>query len=290
MKLEIDKIPLSEISYDTFVENYLIPEKPLIITGIKSRENQEITSEYVKKYFQDISQKSIGWYDAPLNLSDKTLPSFLHQVFAREDISLRTLPMRIFMQPSGHKTLYHYDGNSLHGFNLQIKGKKHWYLISPHTPTDFAPLMFVALVGKSFIPDADKYDYYEFETSAGEMLFLPRYWVHSVSTRAEENINYNWVMTPTFPNNTSPLGRRESELLFLRKKIPFINRFLVDAYDEYGGAGETIIEEYIKDIGYIRMCIRIAKEIAQIPKTLLLFKEIKRMASEFEKNNFKVEG
>lgn len=290
MKLVIDKIPLVKISYDRFVKEYLLPEKPLIITGVGDRNIDEITSKYVKKYFQDTSKKSIGWYDAPLNPSDKTIPSFLHQIFARKDMSIRALPMRLFMQPLGHKTLYHYDGNSLHGFNLQIKGKKHWQLISPHTPTDFAPLMFVSLVGKTFVPDADKYDYYEFETTAGEMLFLPRYWIHSVSTRAEENINYNWVMTPTFPNNTSPLGRRESELLFLRKKIPFINRFLVDAYDEYGGAGESITREYIKDVGYMHMCMRIGKEMVQIPKTLLLIKEIKGMASEFEKNNFNVKS
>ncbi|HFQ60977.1 MAG TPA: protein associating with small stress protein PASs1 [Epsilonproteobacteria bacterium] len=288
MKCTIDKIPLSEMSYDTFVTLYLLPEKPLIITGVDSAHANGITSEHVKNLFQDESKKSIGWYDAPLNPSDKAIPSFLHDVLAREDMSVRPLPMRLFMQPNGHKTLYHYDGNSLHGFNLQMKGKKRWCLISPHTPLTSAPLMFVSLVGKNFVPDAEYYDYYEFETVAGEMLFLPRYWIHSVSTQAEENINYNWVVTPTFPHKTSPLGRRESELLFLRKKIPFLNRFLVDSYGEYGGAGESIVEEYIKDVGYIRMCTRICKEISTLPKTLFLMKEIKSMASEFEENNFKV--
>ena len=196
--------------------------------------------------------------------------------------------MRLFMQPKGHKTLYHYDGNSLHGFNLQMKGKKHWYLISPHTPLDSAPLMFVSLVSRDFMPDVQIHDYYDFETGVGEMLFLPRYWVHSVSTLAEENINYNWVVTPMFPNHESPLGKRESELLFLRKKLPFINKFLVDDFGKYGGKGEVITERYVKDVGFLRLLTRIGKELSVVPKTLFLLKEIKSMADDFEKNNFKV--
>ncbi|HHD79428.1 MAG TPA: protein associating with small stress protein PASs1 [Epsilonproteobacteria bacterium] len=281
MKLTIDKIPLAEMTYDTFVKLYLLPEKPLILTGVDTYDENDITSEHVKKMFKDESKKSIGWYEAPLSPTDKTLPTFLHDIFAREDMSVRPLPMRLFMQPNGHKTLYHYDGNSLHGFNLQMKGVKHWHLISPHTPLRSAPLMFVSLVTKNFIPDDNHYDYYDFETVAGEMLFLPRYWIHIVSTCAEVNINYNWVVTPTFPHTTSPLGRRESELLFLRQKIPFLNRFLVDSYGEYGGAGESIIKHYIKDVGYLRLCTRICKKISSIPKTLFLMKEIKSMAHEF---------
>jgi len=288
MKLVIDKISLDELTYDTFLIRYLLPERPLIITDIDTSEISGITTGYVKKMFKDESKKSIGWYEASLSHADNILPTFVKKVFARNDMSVRPLPMRLFMQPNGHKTLYHYDGNSLHGFNLQIKGKKHWRLISPYTPLTSAPLMFVSLVSKAFVPNASHYDYYDFETQEGEMLFLPRYWIHSVLTCAEENINYNWVVTPTFPHTTSPLGRRESELLFLRKKIPFLNRFLVDAYDEYGGAGKSIIVQYIKDVGYVRLFTRICKEISNIPKTLFLMKDIKSMAREFEENNFKV--
>jgi len=288
MKLSIDKIPLADISYDTFVSKYLLPEKPVILTGIDSYDKNEVTSEHVKNLFKDESKRSIGWYDAPLDASDETTPSLIHEVFAREDMSVRPLPMRLFMQPYGHKTLYHYDGNSLHGFNLQMKGKKHWYLISPHTPLPSPPMMFVSLVPKGFTPDAQIHDYYDFETEPGEMLFLPRYWIHSVTTLAEENINYNWVTTPMFPNPDSLLGKRESEILFLRKKLPFINRFLVDDYGAYGGKGEVIVERYVEDVGYLRLLTRIVKELSTVPKTLYLLKEIKSMAQDFEKNNFKV--
>ncbi len=289
MKLTIDKISLTEMTYDRFVEEYLLTEKPVLITDVNTYDAQSITSKSVNKLFKDESKRSMGWYEAPISSSDETIPAFVHDVFAREDMSLRPLAMRLFMQPKGHKTLYHYDGNSLHGFNLQMKGKKEWCLISPHTPLDSVPLMFVSLVPKDFIPDADKYDYYDFQTGAGEMLFLPRYWIHTVKTVGEENINYNWVVTPTFPSKVSLLGRRESELLFLRKKFPFMNRFLVDSYGEYGGQGESIIENYVKNVGYMNLLIRIAKEIAIVPKTLFLLKDIKSMAKDFEKNNFNVD-
>lgn len=288
MKLTIDKIPLSDMSYDIFVSKYLLPEKPVILTGIDNYDESEITVGRVKELFKDESKRNIGWYDAPLDPSDKVIPSFLQKVFTREDISVRPLPMRLFMQPKGHKTLFHYDGNSLHGFNLQVKGKKHWYLISPHTPLDSAPLMFVSLVPRGFTPDEQRHDYYDIETGPGEMLFLPRYWVHSVSTLAEENINYNWVVTPMSPNNESPLGRRESELIFLRKKLPFINKFLLDDFGKYGGKGEVITERYVKDVGSLRLLTRIAKELSVVPKTLFLLKEIKSMAHDFEQNNFKI--
>ena len=288
MKLTITRIPLSEMTYETFVNTYLLPEKPVILTGVDTYDENEITSENVKKLFKDESKRSMGWYEAPISSSDTIIPPLLHSVLRREDMSVRPLAMRLFMQPSGHKTLYHYDGNSLHGFNLQMKGTKHWSLISPYTPLDSVPLMFVSLVSKRFIPNKNKHDYYEFETNAGEMLFLPRYWIHSVKTCGEENINYNWVMTPTFPNTTSPLGRRESELLFLRKKISFIDRFFVNLSGEYGGKGKEITENYIKDIGYFRLLTRIFKEASYLPKTLFLLKEIKSMVHEFEKNNFKI--
>lgn len=288
MKYEIDKIPLSELTYEKFVADYLVPEKPLIITGVADDYAEKITYKDVKNLFQDESKKGIGWYEAPLKQDDRIAPSFMYKVFAREDMSVRDLPMRIFMQPNGHKTLYHYDGNSLHGFNLQMKGKKHWILISPYTPVTSAPLIYVSLVGKDFAPDAKQHDYYEFETVAGEMLFLPRYWIHSVSTLAEENINYNWVVTPTFPHTTSAVGRRESELLFLRKKLPFVNLLSVDDYGQYGGAGASIVDAYSKDVGYMRMFTRICKELGKLPKTLLLMNEIKSMASDFKENNFKL--
>jgi hypothetical protein len=286
MEKKIAKIALADLSYERFVNDYLLAEKPVLITDIANSSGEEITPAKVHEIFGKNAQRSIGWYDAPLMPGEKYAPSLVRKVFAREDMSIRPLPMRIFMQPHGHRTLYHYDGNSLHGFNLQMKGRKRWKLISPHTPVPSVPFMFVSLVGKDFQPSTTVHEYDDFETKEGEMLFLPRYWIHSVETLEEENINFNWVCTPRFPNLENPLGRRECALLLLRKKIPLVNRFLVDAFHHYGGSGEAIIEKYIADIGYIDLFLQLGKEMGNLPKTLMLAKEIKAMAAEFGQNNF----
>ena len=36
MKFKIDRIALNNITYDRFVNEYLIPEKPLIFTGVNT--------------------------------------------------------------------------------------------------------------------------------------------------------------------------------------------------------------------------------------------------------------
>jgi hypothetical protein len=286
MQYTIDRVPLKELNEEYFVQHYLTTEKPLIITGFLM--DKAMSVQNVLRQFQKESRRKIGWYDASISDSNIPTPPLIEGILHREELSLRPLAMRIFMQPKGHQTLYHYDGNSLHGFNLQVKGAKEWYLISPKTPLDTLPLMFVSLVKRGFTPNEKKHDYYHFELQEGEMLFLPRYWTHSVRALQEENINYNWVATPMHPDPNSPLGKRESELLMLRKKFPFINRFLVDEYSEYGGKGKEIIENYIQGVSLYRVILRIFKELASLPKTLFLLKEIKAMAKDFETNNFNV--
>jgi len=120
------------------------------------------------------------------------------------------------------------------------------------------------------------------------MLFLPRYWIHAVGAQDKVNINYNWVLTPTYPFMDSSVGQREVQLLKLRKVVPLIDRLMVDSYGEYGGAGEELVNKYIKDVGIASVITRFFKEIILLPKALFLMKEIKSMASDFEKNNFNV--
>jgi hypothetical protein len=218
------------------------------------------------------------------------VPEIIRKLFERDDMSARALPMRIFLQPKGQQTLFHYDGNSLHVFNLQMKGRKIWRIISPKTPITSAPFLIASLVPKDFIIDYNKHDACELELLEGEMLFLPRYWIHDVGARDEVNINYNWVLTPTFPSMDSAVGQREVELLKLRRKIPLIDSLMVDSYGEYGGAGEELVSKYIKDIGIISVITRFFKEVILFPKALFLSKEIKSMAADFEKNNFNMKG
>ncbi len=290
MKLQIEKIHINDLSYEAFVDTYLIPEKPVVITGLDAYDKEKITPAYVSQTFQQESRRNIGWYDAAMPTPEENIyvPDIIREIFSREDMSERALPMRIFLQPKGHQTLFHYDGNSLHVFNLQIKGKKVWRLISPNTPIPSAPFLIASLVGKDFQINYDTHDACEIVVNAGEMLFLPRYWIHDVGARADININYNWVITPRYPSHTSPIAKRELELLKLRRTIPLIDRLMLGNYGDYGGEGERLVKTYIQKVSATAMITRFLKEIKNIPSALLLKKEIKAMAADFERNNFNI--
>ena len=256
MKLEIDKINLSELSHEEFVEKYLLQEKPLVIQQVMTFDKTVLTSKYILENFTNENKREAGWFDADL-VDDKAIkiPELVKSILERQDMSVRESPMRLFMQPGGHVTLPHYDGNSLHGLNQQIIGKKRWIVTSPNTPLPNIPFMFACLVGKKFKYDPDIHDFYDFETEPGDLLFLPRYMIHEVHSLESVNLNLNWVCTPTFPNESNLLGLREVEIVKLRKTLPFINKaFFPDEFTNYGGRGQELIDKYSKNWKYGKHC------------------------------------
>jgi ribosomal protein L16 Arg81 hydroxylase len=290
MRLEIDKRKLSDLSYKEFVDKYLLPEKPLVIQDVMTFDKKLLTPNYILANFTNENKREAGWFDADL-VDDESIriPALIKSTLDRQDMSVRKSPMRIFMQPGGHVTLPHYDGNSLHGFNQQIIGKKKWIITSPHTPLPNIPFMFASLVGRNFEYNPDIYDFYEFETKPGELLFLPRYTTHEVHSLEPVNLNLNWVFTPTYPDESSLLGRREVEIVKLRTTLPFINQaFFPDKFSNYGGQGQELIDRYSKNVSIFRMLKRLLKELAGYPRLVLLAKELKERANEFSKNNFNI--
>lgn len=290
MQLAIDKVSTKDINYQGFVEKYLIPEKPVVLKDVNTFDSAVLTPQYIKQNFTDENKREAGWFDADLVENDVIkVPDLVSKIMSREDMSVRKSPMRLFMQPGGHVTLPHYDGNSLHGLNQQICGRKKWIITSPNTPLPNIPFMFAGLVGKDFTYDPAKYDFYEFETLPGDLLFLPRYFYHEVHSLGEVNLNLNWVFTPTSPNESSILGKREVEIVKLRQAWPFINKaFFPDKFSNYGGQGQELIDRYSKGVGTGRMISRLLKELAGYPKLILLGKQLKSRANEFSKNNFNV--
>jgi hypothetical protein len=145
------------------------------------------------------------------------------------------------------------------------------------------------LVGKNFKYNPRVYDFYEFETVPGDLIFLPRYMVHEVHSMEPVNLNLNWVCTPTSPNESSILGRREVEIVKLRKTLPLINKaFFPDNFSSYGGQGQELIDRYSREVSNTRMLKRLVKELAGYPRLLVLAKQLKERANEFSKNNFNV--
>ncbi|GAB5415444.1 MAG: cupin-like domain-containing protein [Congregibacter sp.] len=290
MQRDIDRLSIDELTYAQFISDYLKPEKPVVLTDVRSFDQAALTPDYIKRHYSKESRREAGWFDADL-LSDQVIrkPELVSKVLCRDDVSLRESPMRIFMQPGGHVTLPHYDGNSLHGFNLQVVGRKRWIITSPNTPLPNIPFMFVGLVGERFRYDPSRLDFYEFDTMRGDLLFLPRYFYHEVHSLDPVNVNVNWVFTPTSPNEGSILGRREVEIVKLRKTIPLVNRaFFPDDFSSYGGSGGELIENYSRTVSNGRMIGRLLKEIAGYPRLLVLARQLRRRANEFSSNNFNV--
>ncbi|GAA0854650.1 cupin-like domain-containing protein [Aliiglaciecola litoralis] len=290
MKLEIDRIAYSEFDFDTYFNEYIVPKKPVIVEGVFTFDSDKVTPEYVKENFSNESKKELGWFDSDLVDNEIiAIPDFVKKILAREEYAVRKSPMRVFMQPQGHITLPHYDGNSLHGLNQQVIGEKRWILTSPKTPLPCMPFMYAGLVGRDFVYAPEKYDFYDFISKPGDVVSIPPYWFHEVHSLGKVNCNANWVFTPKKPDESTGLGKREVEIVKLRKTWPFVNKaFFPDEFSNYGGQGEELIKTYSENVGMTRMVGRFVKELAAFPKTILMAKQLRSRADEFKKNNFNV--
>jgi hypothetical protein len=125
MKLEIKRLDAAALTGEEFFRTYYEPETPVIIANCGAFER--VTPAYVKSRYMKEEHRDIGWYDAPLPTQEDSaipLPRLVREVFARSDAACRPRPMRVWLQPGGHRTLLHYDGNSLSGLNLSTVGRR----------------------------------------------------------------------------------------------------------------------------------------------------------------------
>lgn len=287
MQDSIERIPISSISYDGFIEEFYLPEKPIILTGVQALEKKHCNPDYIKSKFQ---ARTRLWHSAefPAEGDEVKVPLIVRKLSDSSETSLREKPMRIWMQPKGNKTIWHYDGNALHVFNTQLEGKKHWTIVSPKSPLRIMSFLHYVLVGENYDPQDKKVDFIKFDTNPGDMLFLPRYWVHRVESLEAININVNWVMTPKAPNLEHAYGRRECELLELRRVFPILERIL-GRVNDFGG-GDNLAKIYTRDVRTKDVFLRLMKEIKQIPISLYFGPRIALGYRKTAKHNFNLQG
>lgn len=134
----------------------------------------------------------------------------LHRFVPGRGVRLRDTHVRLWGAPQGTLTSWHYDGNGIHGLNLQVLGRKYWQLVSPETPLPTYPFVYASPQGAQPLNarQRDELDWLEFETGPGDLLFLPRLWSHYVLSLDAWNANMNLVFTPLSLAN-SALARRE---------------------------------------------------------------------------------
>lgn len=283
--MEITKIHVNNISFDQFTKEFWELEEPVIIQGVEIPEDSDLDEVDVKSIFKVKENEEYGWYNS--YPKENLTPDFVLRNLERDDISKREMNFRVFMHPKGHQTLAHYDGNSVHGLNYQYKGKKEWIIISPKTPLNCIPFMYVVME-KELKELDDKFIHYKFTTSPGDLLFIPRYWQHQVTSLDDVNINFNWVVTPNYPA-ANVLGQREREIIKLRESFPIINKaYFPDSIDKYGGVGKSLTSNYTSSVSNFSMLKRLAYEIQNYIFLPYYFFTLKKRAKDFAQNNFNV--
>jgi hypothetical protein len=207
------------------------------------------------------------WDVRPEIVSDLcTIPAVIREALDREKAFLRPNHARVWFNLKGHKTPWHYDGHSLHVFNLQLKGRKRWRLVAPETPLMCMPLSSICLFSEYSLA---RRRHYEFETSEGDLVFVPRYWYHSVESLEDLNININWVLTPKTPPSDNPTSRRELELTWLKARIrPLLSKSARKYNVEYAGEGQAAIELLTRNVSFRAGLFRGFKEAAKAPLML----------------------
>jgi hypothetical protein len=217
----------------------------------------------------DRKTERIMWYDVREQLLDEICgtPQVIADVMNPEIAYLRENCVRIWFNPRGHLSPWHYDGHSLHVFNLQLKGCKRWSIVSPDTPLACMPFNNTCLLN-NYSMNGKRH--FEFTLEEGDMIFLPRYWYHLVKSEGEMNVNVNWVLMPKAKPVDSKIARREAQMMWFKDTfygiMPPKSRWLVD---NYAGGGREAVRTLTRDVSPVAGFGRLAKELAMVPLFLL---------------------
>jgi len=278
MQFEIPRLAAGRIQVQEFLEQYYDSEKPVIITGVVPPDGNLVQDMLADKNVRP----GTGFVGAMLDTTLQRLevPELVKVVLARDDVVIRARPLRLWMQSKGHRTMLHYDGNSLHGLNWQVTGKKQWTLISPDTPPPFYPFHPYTMTEEKYSPDAARHDFCEFTTMPGDLLFVPRYWLHEVTALDHHTTNINWVWTPRIPNLQVKVGRRECAVLAWRNLIPGLSRLIYEPtrLQDYGGGGEELSRTYARAVHGLELFRHLGGEIRNMPRALFHYRSLKRQA------------
>ena len=231
-----------------------------------------------------------SWFESPMDyfVKMKDIPFVVKKSMDNLASHKRKTNCRIWINPKKNFMPFHYDGNALFVFTVQVTGKKRWVIVSPNTPLPcyaFSRMPYLKY-NKTAIFDKN-YHVYDFELDTGEMLFLPPFWAHQVTAMADENINISWVATKIKMQDTCAF-EREKEILkcaFLLLGVPLISNFiqfsLSDAgkhyLENYGGVKEVFLKEIIDGVSRLQVIKRFFLELCKIPAGLKDSKALKEI-------------
>ncbi len=271
---------------ERFLTEFYPRDEPVLVRGLVTTRAsaEEIARTLDRRIATDPSVlEQVLWHDVRPELIAGFFetPPLVTRLLDPEHAWLRPNHVRVWLNPQGNHTPWHYDGQSIHVLNLQLKGRKTWRIVAPETPLPCTPFTSVCphedydLSGKRVL---------EFETREGDMLFLPRYWYHSVDAHDGINVNVNWVLTPKADPPASFTARREAELLRVKDWIrPLMTRANRAYHDQYAGVGRPARDWIARDIStgatlrrLVIESLRILPWLATLPGQVSIVKRIRR--------------
>jgi len=191
---------------------------------------------------------------------------------------------------NGYITWTNDDGrDSKDALNVQLKGKKRFVLLSPETPLGcYAFSHYVRRFYEGMRALDAHHDYTVFDLAAGDMLFLPRYWFHTVESQEEININLNWLWTdldtPVVPSSRTAIREREcvAVRLWVRRTINRLRpRQARHGLAQYGFSEDFKVAERFNQLTpFHRLLLRAALELAAFPPGWIALRRQRRI--EFE--------
>ena len=267
-------IPRISVSELNLFNHYYTQEKPVIVCNIPHKRDGIIESTLRLISSKDSSSEEVLWYNTQPEYVREfaQLPQPINAYFEGDESFLRNEYVRIWYSQANHITPWHYDGNSLHVFNLQLKGSKRWKIVSPSSPIRCIPFTRIAIPQEV---NCSEPNHFKFILNEGEMLFLPRYWFHEVESLSSENVNINWCLTPKYIAPNTSNSNREKELIVIKKQFYWLlSPGAKQKIDTYGGVGMPALDIYCRDINYLSAIVRILSESLNIFWLLLSYKRL----------------
>lgn len=279
------------IGADEFLQEFYEPRRPVVVEGVAA--DWPATRGWTRAHLverlrraPESATRTPFWWDVEADLvaDDVREPALISELRRRRTPRERRRSMRLWMSGSGDYTPWRYDGHCVEVFNAQVVGRQRFTLVSPETPIPLAPL---SLLGAR--PDAppdsiltEHHEHTVFELRAGDLLYLPRHWCHSVQSLDTFNANINWVWTDLASGSLdNPVSERERDvvaslypLFAAEKRLSRLSkaiglpRLRLQHYDfeytsEYGGTGDfTVARSFLRERGWRRAYGTLLRELA----------------------------
>src|SRR5262249_9050353 len=134
------------IDVDRFLDEFYLPRRPVVVEGAAS--DWPAITTWTRDYLDERLTRTPTsvtrnpyWWDLDVSMRAAAIrePALVSESRKRRPPRERKRATRLWMSDKGSHTPWHYDGNCVDIFNVQVTGRKRFTLVSPDTPIPLAP-------------------------------------------------------------------------------------------------------------------------------------------------------